>query len=252
MESGACHWSFGSNAPKVWVAYRELFTPRLGSSADSGERRRREGPSGPTNWLVLMLERLENHILFPVPLEPDYPREHPVPSGALLQNETIRHTGGDMPRGRMRGAARRKEMQALRYERLCHDTRERRRDFRAREAALALRKATPDWVELDTQLKQHRLEAEMEAMVAAIDASKPDIPILNFDLMPGFQPPLKQPSKDQPPKEHPDVAEQKRLNQLEASIPSNENSPPPPGGKNWKYDSTIEDRDPAHDWRNWE
>ena len=123
-----------------------------------------------------------------------------------------------MPRGRMRGAARRKEMQALRYERLCHDTRERRRDFRAREAALALRKATPDWVELDTQLKQHRLEAEMEAMVAAIDASKPDIPILNFDLMPGFQPPLKQPSKDQPPKEHPDVAEQKRLNQLEASI----------------------------------
>ena len=201
MESGACHWSFGSNAPKVWVAYRELFTPRLGSSADSGERRRREGPFGPTNWLVLMLERLENHILFPVPLEPDYPREHPVPSGALLQNETIRHTGGDMPRGRMRGAARRKEMQALRYERLCHDTRERRRDFRAREAALALRKATPDWVELDTQLKQHRLEAEMEAMVAAIDASKPDIPILNFDLMPGFQPPLKQPSKDHPPKD---------------------------------------------------
>ena len=162
-----------------------------------------------------------------------------------------------MPRGRMRGAARRKEMQALRYERLCHDTRERRRDFRAREAALALRKATPDWVELDTELKQLRLETEMEAMEACLEARKPDIPILNFDLMPRFEPPIRSKSgkperAEHPPKEHPDVAEQNRLDKLEASIPSNENSPPPPGGKNWKYDSTLEDRDPADDWRNWE
>ena len=71
VESGACHWSFGCNAPKVWVAYRELFTPRLRSSAGSGKRRRREGPSGPTNWLVLILGRLENYTLFPVPPEPD-------------------------------------------------------------------------------------------------------------------------------------------------------------------------------------
>ena len=74
--SGACHWTGLGNACLCWVAYRELFTPRLGSSADSGERRRREGPSGPTNWLVLILGRLENQILFPVPPELDYPREH--------------------------------------------------------------------------------------------------------------------------------------------------------------------------------
>jgi len=127
-----------------------------------------------------------------------------------------------------------------------------RREHHAREAALALRQSTPDWVALDKELKHYRLEAEMEAMVAAIDAGKPDNPILNFDLMSGFEPPPKQPRQKQPPKEHPDVAEQKRLDQLEASIPSNENTPPPPGGKNWKYDSTIEGRDPADDWRNWE
>lgn len=129
-----------------------------------------------------------------------------------------------MPRGRLRSSARLKEMQALRYEQLSHETRERRSHFRAREAEIALRKATPDWVDLDRQLKQLRLESEMDAMEAALEARKPDIPILNFDLMPGFKPPLKQPRPDYPhkdhtPQEHPDVAEQNRLDKLEASIP---------------------------------
>ena len=146
---------------------------------------------------------------------------------------------------------------ALRLQSARREAMAARRDHHAREAALALRKATPDWVDLDMQLKQLRLETEMEAMEACLEVRKPDIPILNFDLMPRFEPPIRSKSgkpepAEHPPKEHPDVAEQNRLNQLEASIPSNENSPPPPGGKNWKYDSTLEDRDPAHDWRNWE
>ena len=72
------------------MAYRELFTPRLRSSAGSGKRRRREGPSGPTNWLVLILGRLENYLFIPVPLEPDHPREHPVFYGIFLNPETKR------------------------------------------------------------------------------------------------------------------------------------------------------------------
>jgi len=57
--------------PSIWVAYRELIEPRLFCSAGSGKRRRREGPFGPTNRLVLILGRLENHLLIPVPLEPE-------------------------------------------------------------------------------------------------------------------------------------------------------------------------------------
>ena len=150
-----------------------------------------------------------------------------------------------------------------------------RRDHHAREAALALRKATPDWVELEAQLKRYQLEAEMDAMEACLEAQKPDIPILNFDLMPGFEPPntsqvmISKGGTPKPePEEHPDVAEARRLAKLEAeikraqetspreSVASNENSPPPHpshlGGKNWKYDSIAGGYDPADDWRNWE
>jgi len=83
----------------------------------------------------------------------------------------------------------------------------------------------------------------------------PDIPILNFDLMPGFEPPTKSKRQQPEPKEHPDVAEQRRITALEAEIKraqetstaSNENSPPPPGGKNWKYDSIGDGYDPKDD-----
>jgi len=34
--------------------------------------------------------------------------------------------------------------------------------------------------------------------------------------------------------------------------PANENAPPPPGGKNWKYTDTTEGRRPEDDWRNYE
>ena len=165
-----------------------------------------------------------------------------------------------MPRGRLGGKARRVEMQALRYEQLCRETREQRRTFRAREAALALRQSTPDWVELSARLKRTQLEAEMDAMEACLEAQTPDIPILNFDLMPGFEPPPKSKSEqvepEEHPKEHPDVAEARRIDEAraahDASIASNQNSPPPPGGKNWKYDSIAGGYDPKDDWRNYE
>ena len=144
---------------------------------------------------------------------------------------------------------------AIRLEKARYEIRALRRAEREREAAIALRKANPDWVELDARLKQLELEAEMDAMEAAIDERRPKIPILNFDLMPGFEPPDKPasiPAKIPAAGEHPDVAEARRLAKLEASIASNQNSPPPPGGKNWKYDSIGEGYDPADDWRNYE
>ena len=152
-----------------------------------------------------------------------------------------------MPRGRLARRTRRKEMQALRYEQLCRTAKLARREHHAREAALALRKATPDWVDLDKQLKQLQLEAEMDAMEACLDERRPKIPILNFDLMPGFSPPT-----EPEPEVHPDVKIQAALSTVQEPRPVNENRPPPPGGKNWKYESTIDDRNPAHDWRNWE
>jgi hypothetical protein len=108
-----------------------------------------------------------------------------------------------------------------------------RRDHHAREAALALRKATPDWVDLDAQLKQAQLESEMDAMEAAIEARKPNIPILNFDLMPGIDPPKSAPEPDK-------------------ITSANENKPPRPNPKGWAYPGTLDDRDPADDWRNYE
>ena len=152
-----------------------------------------------------------------------------------------------MPRGRLVRRTRRKEMQALRYEQLCRTAKLARRDHHAREAALALRQATPDWVDMDKQLKQLQLEAEMDAMEACLDERRPKIPILNFDLMPGFSPPTKP-----EPEVHPDVKIQAELSAVQEPRPVNENRPPPPGGKNWKYESTIDGRNPAHDWRNWE
>ncbi len=165
---------------------------------------------------------------------------------------------------------------AIKLEKARYEIRALRRAEREREAAIALRKATPDWVEMDARLKQLQLEAEMDAMEAAIDERRPKIPILNFDLMPGFEPPDKsqtiisksgtpkpEPEKH-PAKEHPDVAEQRRLTALEAEIKraqetstaSNQNSPPPPpshlSDKNWKYDSIADGYEPADDWRNYE
>ncbi len=128
-----------------------------------------------------------------------------------------------MPRGRLAQRARRKEMQALRYEQLCQAAKAARREHHAQEAALALRKATPDWVDLDKQLKQHQLEVEMDAMEACIDERRPKIPILNFDLMPGLKPPAK--------------------TQTEPRLADH---------KTWPHPGNGDHRHPADDWRNYE
>ena len=121
-----------------------------------------------------------------------------------------------MPRGRLARRTRRKEMQALRYEQLCHAIKAARRDHHAREAALALRKATPDWVDMDKQLKQLQLEAEMDAMEACLNERRPKIPILNFDLMPGFSPAVTSNPAAREPAVHPDVKIQAELTAIKA------------------------------------
>ncbi|MEP4051379.1 MAG: hypothetical protein ABJN22_03955 [Litorimonas sp.] len=152
-----------------------------------------------------------------------------------------------MPRRHLSPRKAHAALAALRLQSARRETIATRRDYHAREAALALRKATPDWVELDKQLKQLQLEAEMDAMEACLDARRPDIPILNFDLMPGFSPPAKPEAEV-----HPDVKIQAELTAMQEPRPVNENAPPPPGGKNWKYEGTIDGSNPADDWRNWE
>ena len=121
-----------------------------------------------------------------------------------------------MPRGRLARRTRRKEMQALRYEQLCHAIKAARRDHHTREAGLALRKATPDWVDMDKQLKQLQLEAEMDAMEACLDERRPKIPILNFDLMPGFSPAVTSNPAAREPAVHPDVKIQAELTAIKA------------------------------------
>lgn len=171
-----------------------------------------------------------------------------------------------MPRGRLAPRARRREMQALRYEQLCHAIKAARRDHHAREAALALRKATPDWVDLDRQLKQLQLEAEMDAMEACVDERRPKIPILDKSVMARLRafyaesgPHAVAPrSAPREPDVHPDVKVQADLLAVQErkpfnkKRPVNENTPPPRGVKNWKYESTLEGYRPEDDWRNWE
>ena len=158
-----------------------------------------------------------------------------------------------MPRGRLGGAARRDGLRALRFEQLCHETRMKRRALREQQRMDDMRRASPDWVELDARLKQLQFEAELDAMEAAIDARRPPAPILNFDLMPGFEPPKKREREPaQEPDVHPDVKIQAELLKVQEPRPINENAPPPPGGKNWKYTDTTEGRRPEDDWRNYE
>ena len=149
---------------------------------------------------------------------------------------------------------------AIKLEKARYEIRTLRRAERAREAAIALRKATPDWVEMNHRLRHIELEKEMDAMEARIEAYWPKAPILNFDLMPGFEPPAKSGLAEPTPTEHPDVAEARRIDKARAAhdalMASNENRSSPLSshlsGKNCKYDSIADGYDPAHDWRNYE
>ena len=106
---------------------------------------------------------------------------------------------------------------AIKLEKAQYEIRALRRAEREREAALALRKANPDWVAMRGRLRHVELEKEMDEMEARIEDYYPKAPILNFDLMPGFSPPAKPPPIPAA-KEHPDVAEARRLAKLEAEL----------------------------------
>ena len=158
-----------------------------------------------------------------------------------------------MPRRTLSARKARAALMTLRLDSARRQALDLRGAYRARAAAAALRQNTPDWVEMDAQLKQLQLEAELDAMEAAIDTRRPATPILNFDLMPGFEPPTKrEPEPAQEPGVHPDVKIQAELLKVQEPRPVNENAPPPPGGKNWKYTDTTEGRRPEDDWRNYE
>ena len=156
-----------------------------------------------------------------------------------------------MPRRTLSARKARKVLMTLRLDSARRQALDMRGAYRARAAAAALRQNTPDWVDMDAQIKQLQFEAELDAMEAYIDAGTPKIPILNFDLMPGFEPPTKREPEPEPDV-HPDVKIQAALTAAQAQRPVNENTQLPPGGKKWKYIDTTEGRRPEDDWRNYE
>ena len=85
-----------------------------------------------------------------------------------------------MPRGRLGGAARRDGIRAMRFEQLCVETRIKRRALREQQRMDDMRRASPDWVDMDAQLKQLQFEAELDAMEAAIDTRRPPAPCLLY------------------------------------------------------------------------
>ena len=91
-----------------------------------------------------------------------------------------------------------------------------RREHHTRETAFALRRATPDWVDLDKQVKRLQLETEMDAMEASLEDNRPKVPILNFDLMPGFSPAVTSNPAAREPAVHPDVKIQAELTAIKA------------------------------------
>jgi hypothetical protein len=162
-----------------------------------------------------------------------------------------------MPRKHLSPRKARAELLALKLEKTRYEIRALRRAEREAEAALALRKSTPDWVELDAQLKQLQLEAEMDAMEACLDERRPKIPILDKSFIaklraayPSLAP--NSPPAAREPEPHPDVICQAQLTAAEASRSANENHKPPRGEKAWKYESTLEGYRPEDDYRNYE
>ena len=157
-----------------------------------------------------------------------------------------------MPRKHLSPSKARAELLAIKLEKARYEIRAERRAERAAEAALALRKSTPEWVELDGQLKQLQLEAEMDAMAAHVDERRPKIPILDFDLMPGFSPPKTTQPAAREPAVHPDVIIAENLRAMGELPNINENRSISPTRKDWKYPGTTEGRRPEDDYRNYE
>lgn len=100
-------------------------------------------------------------------------------------------------------------------------------------AALALRQNTPDWVDMEGQIKQLQLVAELDAMEAYIDAGTPNIPIINLDAMTDLTPPSFAKSSA-----------------LDAAYPHRAPSQLA-ADKAWKYPGYKDTRRPEDDWRNY-
>lgn len=100
----------------------------------------------------------------------------------------------------------------------------------------------------------------MDAMEACVDERRPKIPVLDKSMMAELRASYTQAARKDAaqrptprnPNPHPDVKAQADLLAVREPRPMNENTPPPPGGKNWKYESTLEGYRPEDDWRNWE
>ena len=78
-----------------------------------------------------------------------------------------------MPRGRLGGTARRDGLRAMRFEQLCIETRKQRRALHEQQRMDDMRRAAPDWVEMDAQLKRLQFEAELDAMEACLLYTSP-------------------------------------------------------------------------------
>jgi hypothetical protein len=89
-----------------------------------------------------------------------------------------------MPRRKIAPHKARAELLAIKLEKARYEIRAVRRAELEREAACAVRRTTPDWVDMDKQIKALELEAELDAMEAVIDERRVKIPILNHNLKP--------------------------------------------------------------------
>ena len=69
-----------------------------------------------------------------------------------------------MPRGRLGGTARRKDLKALRYEQLCHETQAARTALRDAQRYKDICRKTYGWLELREQMEGLEIQAEMKDM----------------------------------------------------------------------------------------
>ena len=69
-----------------------------------------------------------------------------------------------MPRGRLSGRARRDAIDAIRFERLCHETRQNRQAMRDAQRRADIARKTYGWLELRDQMEGLEIQAEMKDM----------------------------------------------------------------------------------------
>ena len=104
-----------------------------------------------------------------------------------------------MPRGRLGQRARRNASEALRFEQLCHQTRERRRTLREAQRMEDMRRKTYGWDDLKYQIEGLEIQAEMQAMELRLttdDRSRMGLPARTDTRHKGELDPLRRPEFD--------------------------------------------------------